>query len=488
MNGRDLQQDPSVPGRDLRRRRYGTWVPEYDSKYLAMYPDIPYIPRRTFGLSQNHIPAPRYTLDGRSPFATPEQYSSSPYSRSSAPYTPSGPYPDAPSQPFVSPYAPQLPGDISSSPGLPYSDDQHAYNGSWLGAEAFKPPPASSSPCDQTSPTPGSSTNQHGRQCLSYGFHRRGGNNLIRDRRGHGSLSTETGSHSENNRVSKPRKKELNSIFDAGFYGGRNNTRLWEDPQLQYAIEASLRDALSGNEPQASQQGDQQRSVDNVFQDDGANLAPSSLKRENPKIHTPSNGVPKELTQGFEPPHNLGLNGNQIWPHNHASRGESEDEGPEAAVPDQWSSVPEGPLPHGWEMYYVDIGEAYFHNRTTGTSTWDDPRLIPFSDEVSTAEDTNPIVDAAEIARLRGLRNRYAAFIASEHVAKGAEIPKKDKGTWAVDPVTRGKIRFLNDGTLEWQNGKTKQWRESQNLYKVQGELTCCRSRCDARYDSRGTN
>ncbi|KAL2036927.1 hypothetical protein N7G274_010352 [Stereocaulon virgatum] len=332
-NGRGLQQDPSVPGRDRRGRRYGTWVPEYDSKYLAIYPDIPSIPPQTFGISQERVPALNYTPDGHSPFATQEQYSSNPYSRSSAPYTPSSPLLSAPSQPFISPYASQLPAEISSSPGLPHSDDQHVYNGSWLGAEAFNPPPASSSPYDQTSPTPGSCTNQHGHQCLNYGFHRRRGNYLIRDRCGHGPLSTNTGSHSENNGASKPRKKELNGILDSGFYGGRNNKRLREDPELRHAIEASLRDTLFGNEPQASQQGDQHRSIDNVSQDDGANLASSSLKYENPKIHTPSNGIPKELTQGLESPHVLGLKGNQSGTYIQVSKGESGYNGPEAAVP-----------------------------------------------------------------------------------------------------------------------------------------------------------
>jgi hypothetical protein len=255
----------------------------------------------------------------------------------------------------------------------------------------------------------------------------------------------------------------LKSILNAGFYGGGNkdNKSLREDPRLQHAIEASLRDALYGSEPQTSQQGDQRRSNDDIFQDDGTKLAPSDTNYKIPELHTLSSNIPREVTQGSEPPHDLGLNDTQSRPHDHIRKGEPEDDNPEAAIPDQWGSLPEEPLPHGWELYHDDTGEVYFHNRSTGTSTWDDPRLKPFSDGVSTADNANLMGDAAETARLRGLRNRYAAFIAGEHVGKGAEIPEKDKGTWAVDPVSRGRIRFLNDGTLEWQNGKTKQWRES---------------------------
>ena len=54
-----------------------------------------------------------------------------------------------------------------------------------------------------------------------------------------------------------------------------------------------------------------------------------------------------------------------------------------------------------------------------------------------------------------------SAFIASEHPEKGAKISECDESTWVVDTVTKGEFRFLDDGSLEWQNTKTRQWCKS---------------------------
>ena len=263
--------------------------------------------------------------------------------------------------------------------------------------------------------------------------------------------------------MSKSSKKGFRGHLNSGFYGGQRNNRDHSiDPQLQRAIEASIRETPRGSGPQAGQQNGQDHLIDNLFEDDGtAPVQSHSTNGLTGETQAQSNSAPGAVSQLTHPQHQTEFVASQNEDQGQNIEQLIKNEESEPVMPDHFGNTPKQSLPYGWEMRRIETGEECFVDHNTGTTTWDDPRLQPTSDHRNNAANNRVDVEAQAGAQRRNFQNNYAAFVASEHPEKGAKIPESDKSTWIVDTVTKGEFRFLDDGSLEWQNPKTRQWRKS---------------------------